>query len=49
VVFAIDSTFRQGDVEDGAAARWLRANCTTQTRTFGGITVIAARACRPAR
>jgi mannosyltransferase len=47
VVLVVDTTFRQGDVEEGAAARWLRSNCTVATRDFGGIIVISARGCRP--
>jgi 4-amino-4-deoxy-L-arabinose transferase-like glycosyltransferase len=48
VVLVVDTTFRQGDVAHGPAARWLGSHCTVVTRDFGGIIVLAARGCRPA-
>jgi hypothetical protein len=48
VVLVVDTTFRQGDVEHGAAARWLAGHCSVEARDFGGIVVLAARGCRSA-
>lgn len=48
LVLVIDATFGQGDVEEGAAATWLRRNCAVREGHFGGIVVLAARRCRPA-
>jgi mannosyltransferase len=45
LVFIIDTPTAQGDVEEGAAARWLRSHCTVRERLFGGIVVLAARGC----
>ncbi len=45
IVFVIDGPSRQGDVEEGAAARWMRGHCSVTRGSFGGIVVLAARGC----
>lgn len=45
IVFAIDGPSRQGDVEEGSAARWMRGHCNVSEGSFGGIVVLAARGC----
>ena len=45
LILIIDTPTGQGDVEGGAAARWLRGHCTVRDGSFGGIVVLAARGC----
>jgi hypothetical protein len=48
LVLIIDTPTGQGDVVEGAAARWLRSHCDVRYGSFGGIVVLAARGCAPA-
>jgi hypothetical protein len=45
IVFIIDGPSGQGNVEDGAAARWMRGHCRVTRGSFGGIVVLSARGC----
>lgn len=48
LVLIIDTPTGQGDVEEGAAARWLQGHCTIREGSFGGIVVLSARGCSSA-
>ena len=47
MVLVVDTPIGQGDVETGAAARWMRSHCNVREGSFGGIVVLAARRCLP--